>query len=166
MVCRINIYALLSASGTGVFVEVLQKDNMLPSPEKSLPPISLDQRSTFYPEEEPFFPTLQKLSRETFLVALRVGQLGRDFRTEARSRQYETDPLFILHRQTHVQNLHRALDHSQASWRIRFPEYWTWLGNLDSLPQRVFTWVQQVRPPPHHVNNINNCSPICCFALA
>jgi hypothetical protein len=150
LVCQIDIYALLSASGSGIFVEVLLKENMLPAPERILPPIPLDEESVLYPEEQAFFPTVQKVSQEVFLVALQVGQLARDLRTEAKSRQYEIqnlsmhDSLYIIDRETRVQGLHRSLDHSRASWQIRFPEYWTWLGSLETLPRRVFAWIQQV----------------------
>jgi hypothetical protein len=103
-----DIYALLCTSGSGIFVEVLLKENMLPAPERTLPPISLDSELAFYPEERPFFPTLQKVSQEVFLVALQMGQLARDLRTEARARQYEmpnlsmSDSLFIMDRQSRV----------------------------------------------------------------
>ena len=149
-VCSIDIHALLSGSGTGNFVEMLVKENLIPEPERILPPLSQGQESVIYPEEEPFFSTLHKLNQEIFLVALRVGQLARDLRDEAKSRQYENQNLlipestFFMDRRSRLQNLYRTLEHSQASWRIRFPEYWTWLGSLESLPPRAFAWVQHV----------------------
>jgi hypothetical protein len=153
LVCRIDIYALLSASGNGIFVEILLKDNMLPAPERTLPPITLGQESILYPEEQPFFPALHKLNQEVLLVALRVGQLARDLRAEAKLRQYENqsqlipESLFIMNRRTRIQELHLSLENSRASWGIRFPEYWTWLGSLQSLPHRVLAWVQHVCCP-------------------
>jgi len=153
LVCRIDIYALLSASGTGSFVEVLLEENMLPTPERTLPPISRGQASVLYPEEQPFFPALSELNQEVLLVALQVGQLARDLRAEEKSRQYGNqaqiipEPAFFMNRRTRIQNLHRMLEHSRASWKARFPEYWTWLGRLEALPHRVFAWLQQVRSP-------------------
>lgn len=153
LVCRIDIYALLSASGTGIFVEVLLKENMLPAPERTLPPISLGQDVALYPDEQPFSPQLLRLNQEVMLVALRVGQLARDLRAEAKIRQLEgqnksvPEAVFVMNRQTRIQNLHRALEQSQASWKARFPGYWTWLESSEPLPHRVFSWVQHVCPP-------------------
>lgn len=149
-VCSIDIHALLSGSGTGNFVEVLLKENLIPEPERILPPLTQGQESVIYAEEEPFFSTLHKLNQEIFLLALRVGQLARDLRDEAKSREYENqnlltpESIYFTNRRSRIQNLYRTLEHSQASWRIRFPEYWTWLGNLESLPPRPFSWVQHV----------------------
>lgn len=153
-------------------MEALLKEDRLPVPERTLPPISLDVESMMYAEEEPFCPIIQKISQEVFMLALQVGQLARDLRAEARSRQYDIqnvsmhDSLFVMDRQTRIQNLHRTLDHSQASWQIRFPEYWTWLGNLDSLPHRVFAWTQHVCLPLHNMNHYTdiNDSHTCSFA--
>lgn len=150
LICRMDIYALLSATGTGIFVEVLLKENILPAPERSLPPISLDQESVVYPQEQQFFPTLQKVGQEVFLIALHVGQLGRDLRMEARSRQFESQNLTVpnslltMNMQTRVQDLHRALEHSRATSQNRFPEYEEWHGKLASLPHRAFAWIQHV----------------------
>lgn len=154
LVCRMDIYALLSASGTGIFVDVLLKENMLPAPERTLPPLSLNQESVVYLQEQPFFPTLQKVNREVFLTALQIGQVARELRTEARSRQYENhnlsmpDSLFVMDIQARVQKFHRFLEHSRATWQNRFPEYGTWLMDLKSLPHRAFAWIQHVCPPP------------------
>jgi hypothetical protein len=154
LVCRIDIYALLSTSGTGTFVEVLLKENMLPVAERTLPPISPGMDLVVYPEEQPFFPSLLKLNQEVLLAALRVGQLARDLRAEAKSRQYGIqnqqipNSLFVMNRRARVQNLHRALESSRSSWMARFPECWNLLGNLESLPHRAFAWLQHVSSPP------------------
>lgn len=170
LICRIDIYALLSASGTGNFVEALLEDDTLPVPEKTLPPISLDTESVIHPEEQPFFPTIQKVNQETFLVALQVGQRARELRAESRARRYEIqtlstpDPLFLMEREARIQNLHRALDHCRASWQIRFPEYWTWLLNLNSLPRRVFAWTQHVCQPLNCTSDVlTGLSRTCSF---
>jgi hypothetical protein len=89
MICRIDVYALLSANGTGMFVEALLKQNMLPPPERCLPTFP-GQTDAFFPEERAYFPALIKLNQEVLLLALQVGQIARDLRSETTQRLLET----------------------------------------------------------------------------
>ena len=151
MICCIDVYALLSSSGTGVFMESLLKQNMLPTPEKSLAPVPRDQVLVFYPEERAFFPALLEMNQEVLLLALKVGQLGRDLRTEYVQRQHDNpnhvvpDPVLLMNRQNRVQALHRLMRDSRTAWRDRYPEYWTSLSGPDPPPRRVFAWIVHVR---------------------
>jgi hypothetical protein len=88
MICRIDVYALLSANGNGMFVGGLVKQNMLPSPEKFLPPALETPLDTFLPEEQPYFRGVMKLDQEVLLLALQVGQIARDLRAEATQRLF------------------------------------------------------------------------------
>ena len=151
IICCIDVYALLSNSGTGVFMESLLKQNMLPAPERSLAPISRDHEQIFYPEEQSFFPAVLELNQAVLLLALKVGQLGRDLRAETLQRQYENpndivpEPVFLVSRQTRVQALHHLMQSSRVDWRARYPVYWTWLGESEPPPRRVFAWIEHAR---------------------
>jgi len=150
-VCCIDIYALLSVSGQATFVEVLLKQNMLPSPERCLSPVFQGQGPIIYPEEQRFFPALLKLHQEVLLLALRVGQEARDLRVESTQRQYGPKDImipesaFLINRRARTRNVHNLLEYSRLAWRTQFPDYWTWLRSPGSLPSRVFSWVNHVR---------------------
>ncbi|KAE9381423.1 hypothetical protein N431DRAFT_321494 [Stipitochalara longipes BDJ] len=147
MICRIDVYALLCANGTGRFVDVLLKQNMLPSPERCLPPTFQHHLDTFPPSERPYFPALIRLNQEVVLLALQVGQLARELRAEVKQRDFG-DPAKIIpesavfmSRRTRIQALHNLMHRSQDSWRTQFPNYWTWLNGYEPLPERVYASV-------------------------
>jgi hypothetical protein len=87
MICRINVYALLSANGTAMFVEALLKQNMLPSLERCLPNLP-GPKDTFFPQERAYFPALIRLNQEVLFLALQVGQIARDLRAETTQRLF------------------------------------------------------------------------------
>jgi hypothetical protein len=150
MICCIDVYALLSSSGTGAFTKDLLKNNMFPTPERSLTPLSLDQHPVFYPEEESFFPGILKLNHEVLLVALKVGQLARDLREETSQRMFKigesltSDPAYLINRWTRINNLRRFMQSSQNKWRSDLPGYGTWFDGSEPLPRRVFSWAMHV----------------------
>jgi hypothetical protein len=150
MICHIDIYALLSANGTGMFVEVLSKQNMLPSPEKCLAPTLQPRLGTFLPEERPYFPGAMRLNQEVLLLALQVGQIARDLRAEATQRlfgdpaQMISESIYITSRRTRIQTLHHLIQHCRDIWKIEFPDYWTSLNGPEPLPERVFACVTHV----------------------
>jgi hypothetical protein len=148
-ICAIDIYALLSVSGTGTFVELLLKQNMMPMPERCLTPLPHGQSLVIYPEEQSFFPAVLKLNQEVILLALRVGQEAAKLRAEAAQRRYGSEhqsvsgEMFIMNRRARIQELHRLMEHSRDAWRSQYPTYWTWLSQ-SRLP-RVFAWITHVR---------------------
>jgi hypothetical protein len=125
MICHIYIYALLSANGTGMFIEILSKQNMLPAPEKCLPPTFQPRLDTFLSEERPYFPGAMKLNQEVLLLALQVRQIARALRAEATQRlfgdptQMIFESIYITSRKTRVQTLHHLIEHSQDNWKNR-----------------------------------------------
>jgi hypothetical protein len=147
-ICSIDIYALLSISGTGALAEALLKQNILPTPEGCLPPASAGNSPVIYPEEQDFFPAILKLNQEVTLLGLQVRQLARSLRDEAFRRQYGSrnqtvsEEMFLLNRKTRVQNLHCLMQHSKNSWRSQHPDYWTWLS--ESRPPRVIARITHV----------------------
>jgi hypothetical protein len=150
MICRIDVYALLCANGKGRFIEGLLKQNMLPSPERCLPPTSESHLEGFPPEEQPYFPALIGLNQEVLLLALQVGQLARDLRVEAKQKlsedaaQIVSDSTGLMSWRTRIEALHNLVHSCQDSWRTHFPSYWTWSNDYESLPERVFASVANV----------------------
>ncbi|KAH7364485.1 fungal-specific transcription factor domain-containing protein [Rhexocercosporidium sp. MPI-PUGE-AT-0058] len=145
MIYCIDVYAVLSASGTGMFVEVVLKQNMLPTPERCLLPARADQPQIIYPEEQPYFPTLIHLNQEVILIALQVGQLGRALRAETSRQQYEVETINnvpSMNRYDRIQCLHRQILDSRIKWRSQFTDFYTWLRSPETLPDRVFEWVE------------------------
>jgi len=150
MICRIDVYALLFANGTGGFVEVLLKQNMLPAPERCIPPTATTQLEAFSSEERSYFPALIRLNQEVLLLALQVGQLARDLRAEARQRlsgnpeQLIPETMFSMSRRTRIEALHNLMYRSEGIWRTEFPNYLTWLDECESWPGRVVASVANV----------------------
>jgi hypothetical protein len=150
MICCIDVYALLSGKGTGVFLEVLLEQNMLPSPERCLSPTFQTQLSTFLPDEDPYFPAVIKLNQEVLLLALQVGQLALSLRAEMGERlfgdptQIVPESTFIASRRTRIRTLHHLMQHSQDHWRKQVPDYWTYMNGAEHLPLRVLAWIAHV----------------------
>lgn len=145
----VDIYALLSTSGTGMFVEVVLKQNMLPLPERCLLPERAGQPQVIYPEEQAYFPALISINQEIVLIALQVGRLGRALRAEANQTQIE-GPAYVLddtsrmERYHRIQGLRRLILDSRMKWRSQFADYWTWLRSPENAPPRVFEWIEHV----------------------
>jgi len=147
-ICCIDIYALLSVSGGGTFIEALLKQNVLPVPERTIPPLEFGRPVALYHlEEQPFFPDLLIINQEVLLLALHVGQIAHEFRAEATRGQFEaTDEMgpksSTVHQLTRIQNIHRLLRDSKAAWHTRYPASSTWLGGPDHPPLRVYAWAK------------------------
>ncbi|KAK0126142.1 hypothetical protein ONS95_007761 [Cadophora gregata] len=147
MIYCIDVYALLSASGMGMFVEVVLKQNMLPLPERCLLPERVGQPQVIYPEEQSYFPEVISINQEIILIALEAGRLGRALRAEADQRRFGNaspglEDTYQMKRYDRIQNLHQILHDSRMKWRSQFPDYWTWLRSPENLPPRVFEWVE------------------------
>jgi len=150
MIYCIDVYALLSASGTGMFVEVVLKQNMLPLPERCLLPDRPGQPQVICPEEQAHFLAIININQEIVLIALQVGRLGKALRTEASQRRFGGSAhvpgnVYNMERYSRIQNLHRLILDSKTKWRSQFPDYRTWLRSPENLPPRVFEWKEHVR---------------------
>lgn len=141
-ICSIDISALLSVSGTGVFVESLREQNMIPPPERCLPHLLPGQSAAIYPEQEGFFPKILTLNQDVLLLAFEVGKLAQDLRQEHQS-QLVSEPAFHINRRARIEHLQRQMEHSRDIWRSQYPDYWTWLS--EPRPPRVFASIAHVR---------------------
>ena len=143
-----DVYALLTLSGTCNFAEVLMSQNMLPSPES--PPLTPGQQQAFYPEREKYFSAIVKVNQEVLALAIQVGQLARTLREEAAQREHGNrremvpDSIYLMARRTRVQSLQRLLLQSPDKWRTEYPGYLAWIGNLESPGYMEFAWIQHV----------------------
>lgn len=143
----IDVYALLSTSGMGIFVELVLKRNMLPLPERCLLPEKAGQPQVIYPEEQAHFPRIITITQEVVLIALQVGRLGKALRAEAsercfRSSAHVLDDTRNMDRSKRIQDLRQLIFDLQSKWRSPFPDYQTWLQIPNNLPPRVLEWVE------------------------
>jgi hypothetical protein len=140
----IDVYALLTLSGTGNFAEALMSQNMLPSPDS--PPLTPGQHQAFYPEREKYFSAIVKVNQEVLALAIQVGQLARTLREETAQREHGNcrevvpDSVYLMARRTRVETLQRLLLHSPDKWRTEYPGF----GNIESPGYREFAWIQHV----------------------
>ncbi|KAG0650954.1 hypothetical protein D0Z07_2692 [Hyphodiscus hymeniophilus] len=142
-ICSIDVYALLSSNGTGAFVDSLLMQNMIPPPDKCVPQLSHGQSPVPYTEDQPFLTAILDLNQQVMMLAFEVGKVARDLRKEdQRQKQSAPDPGFQVHRRARLQHLHRHMEHSQDTWRSRFPVFGTPFS--DSHPPRVFACINHV----------------------
>ena len=146
MIFCIDVYALLSASGTGMFAEVVSKQNMLPLPERCLLPETAEQHLVEFPEEQAHFSRIITITQEIFSIALQVGRLAKALRTEVSQERFEgSDDKHKMERSTRIRNLRQQTFDRKMNWRFLFPDYQTWLQAPNNLPPRVLEWVEHVR---------------------
>ncbi|KAH6694380.1 fungal-specific transcription factor domain-containing protein [Leptodontidium sp. MPI-SDFR-AT-0119] len=137
----IDVYALLSTTGTGMIAEVVLKQNMLPLPERYLLPERAGQPQVICPEEQAYFLRIIAINQEIVLIALRVGRLGKALRAEASQRRFEgsahvLDGTHNMERRNRIQKLRQLILDSRT--KSQSPDYRT----PDNLPPRVFEWVE------------------------
>jgi len=148
-----DIYALLSATGSGSFSEILLQQNMIPGPEQIFPPIQPGFPQYFYPGEESHFPQLILLNQEMLLLALRIGKMAQELRAEAARMPFVggdqdvPDAVYQMNRGTRIQELHQVINNSRTDWKSRYPAYFSWLSRPDTMPTRVFRAVEHVSCP-------------------
>ncbi|KAG4410714.1 hypothetical protein IFR04_016148, partial [Cadophora malorum] len=143
MIFCIDVYALLSASGTGMFAEVVSKQNMLPLPERCLLPETAEQLLVEFPEEQTHFSRIITITQEIFSIALQVGRLAKALRTEVSQERFEgSDDKHKMERSTCIRNLRQQTFDRKMNWRVLFPDYQTWLQTPNNLPPRVLEWVE------------------------
>ena len=136
----IDIYAVLSGSGTGEFVETMLKRNLIPNAIDHLPPVGLTGPSTMYADEVDTMPQALEFNRAISILAARFGHLARRIRQGLAQRIHAAQPmttsghLEILRRQRRNEELQHEL---RRVWNTQMPTALT-AGYRDAnLPERV-----------------------------
>ncbi|TGO46660.1 hypothetical protein BCON_0313g00080 [Botryotinia convoluta] len=135
----IDMYALLTTTGTGSFSKTIIEQNMLPPPEDALENRSLNM--IFTPEAFRQMPDLLRMNRELTLIALEMAQTGRKLKFE--EKDLSKPRLEVnMNRCRSMQDLHILLMKFRDTWS-RFLERKTpeesWLRELAQLPSGPFT---------------------------
>ncbi|KAF5878013.1 uncharacterized protein Bfra_000179 [Botrytis fragariae] len=135
----VDMYALLTTTGTGSFSKAIIEQNMLPPPEDALENRSLNM--IFIPEALRQMPDLLKMNRELTLIALEMAQTGRKLKIE--EKDLSKPRLEVnMNRCRSMQDLHVLLMKFHDTWS-RFLERKTpeesWLHELAQLPSGPFT---------------------------
>ncbi|QSZ35304.1 hypothetical protein DSL72_008173 [Monilinia vaccinii-corymbosi] len=138
-VTYIDMYALLTTTGTGSFSKAIIELNMLPAPEKFLGNNELNM--VFLPEAFRQMPLLLRITRELTLIALEMAHVGRKLRGKARdlSRSIiEVD----LHQCKSMRDIQTLLVNFRVAWpsflEMSTPEEHC-LDELVKLPGGPFT---------------------------
>lgn len=85
-VCCIDLYALFSGAGSGEFVGMVLKNDMIPAPNFQIYPLDPSGSNPFYSSENDTLPTILQLNYDVFILAAKLGLLASEFRQE------ENDP--------------------------------------------------------------------------
>ncbi|KAB8302001.1 hypothetical protein EYC80_005454 [Monilinia laxa] len=138
-VTYIDMYALLTTTGTGAFSKSVIEQKMLPPPEKPLDNSKLNM--VFLPEAFRQMPLLLRINRELTLMALEMAQIGRELRVEAKDLSRSITEIKMRQRNS-MPGIHALLINFRVSWakflEIKTPEY-DWLEELVKLPGGPFT---------------------------
>ncbi|TGO21251.1 hypothetical protein BPAE_0231g00110 [Botrytis paeoniae] len=143
---HIDMYALLTTTGTGSFSKTIIEQNMLPPPEDALGNRSLNM--IFIPEAVRQMPDLLRMNRELTLIALEMAQTGRKLKFEEKG--LSKPRLEVnMNRCRSMQDLHILLMKFSDTWS-RFLERKTpeesWLRELAQLPSGPFTFNAEGNP--------------------
>ncbi|KAF7906729.1 hypothetical protein EAF00_001008 [Botryotinia globosa] len=135
----IDMYALLTTTGTGSFSKTIIEQNMLPPPEDALQNRSLNM--SFNSEALRQMPDLLRMSRELTLIALEMAHTGRKLKSE--EEDLSKPRLEInMNRCRSMQDLNILLMKFRDTW-YRFLERETseesWVRELAQLPSGLFT---------------------------
>ncbi|KAJ8069658.1 hypothetical protein OCU04_000090 [Sclerotinia nivalis] len=135
----LDMYALLTTTGTGSFSKTIIEENLLPSPEQALKDEKLYM--VFDPEALRQMPDLLRANRELTLIAIKMAQMARELRAEARD-LLKPRLEINMHQCNYIRDAHTLLVGFHDTWRsiLEFttPEK-TWIGELAQLPDGVFT---------------------------
>ncbi|TGO85728.1 hypothetical protein BPOR_0370g00080 [Botrytis porri] len=135
----VDMYALLTTTGTGSFSKTIIEQNMLPPPEDALENQSINM--IIMPEAFRQMPDLLRMNRELTLIALEMAQTGRALKVEQQDLskprlEVNMDECRSMH------ELHILLMEFRETWS-RFLEAKTpeesWLRELAQLPSGPFT---------------------------
>ncbi|THV54134.1 hypothetical protein BGAL_0033g00060 [Botrytis galanthina] len=135
----IDMYALLTTTGTGSFSKTIIEQNMLPPPEDALQNRSLNM--IFNSEALRQMPDLLRMSRELTLIALNMAHTARKLKSE--EKDLSKPRLEVnMSRCRSMQDLHILLMRFRDTWsrflEKRTPEE-SWLRELAQLPSGPFT---------------------------
>jgi hypothetical protein len=145
----IDVYALLSTTGTGSFIDVFLKQKIVPALERTLIPMGFNQSQIIRTEEQPYFAAIIQLNQQVLFLAARVGQLAQNLRSEKQTMPdypgfTKSEEGYLLNCRDRIQELRQMINSTRQGWRIQFPEYWTWLSSREYLPPRVIAGVEHV----------------------
>ncbi|TGO79695.1 hypothetical protein BELL_0025g00080 [Botrytis elliptica] len=135
----IDMYALLTTTGTGSFSKAILKQDMLPPPEDALENRSLNM--IFVPEAIREMPDLLRMNRELTLIALEMARAGRSLKFEEKD---DSKPRIEvnMNRCRSMQDLYTRLMEFRDNWsgfvESKTPEE-SWLRELAQLPSGPFT---------------------------
>ncbi|KAF7929364.1 uncharacterized protein EAE98_005282 [Botrytis deweyae] len=135
----IDMYALLTTTGTGSFSKAILKQDMLPPPEDALENRSLNM--IFVPEAIREMPDLLRMNRELTLIALEMARTGRSLKFEEKD---DSKPRIEvnMNRCRSMQDLYTRLMEFRDNWsgfvESKTPEE-SWLRELAQLPSGPFT---------------------------
>ncbi|TEY73369.1 hypothetical protein BOTCAL_0079g00270 [Botryotinia calthae] len=135
----IDMYALLTTTGTGSFSKTVIEQNMLPAPEDALTNRWLNM--IFIPEEFLQMPDLLRMNRELAMIALEMARMGRRLKSEEKD-------LSMLRLEVNIYRC-RSMEHLQGLL-AKFRDTWStfletktpeasWLREFAELPSGLFT---------------------------
>ncbi|KAI9789653.1 MAG: hypothetical protein M1835_001509 [Candelina submexicana] len=138
----IDMYASLSGSGGGEFIDTALEKELLPPLHEQLPPLGTQGSNNFYPEEREVFPAVLSLNRKVILLAARLGGLARELRIAAAQRLSRNAP---VSGSVEVAAIDRRGQLNEIQWSFRqlwreesstcLPE--DWIHTNRRLPPRV-----------------------------
>lgn len=93
-----------------------------------------------------YFPALGQLIGEILQLASNIGQTARNLRARAPSVSLGQDShvVYLTECRSEVAELQQLVESTRSSLKDRFPDYSNWLNTIESLPPRIFAWVQHV----------------------
>ncbi|ATZ46378.1 hypothetical protein BCIN_01g09850 [Botrytis cinerea B05.10] len=135
----VDLYALLTTTGTGSFSKTVIEQNMLPAPEDALTNRLLNM--TFIPKESLQMPDLLRMNRELALIALEMARMGRRFRSE--ERDFSMARLEVkIDQYKPMKDLQELLMKFRVTWstflETKTPKA-SWLHEFAELPSGLFT---------------------------
>ncbi|KAF7878849.1 hypothetical protein EAF04_000052 [Stromatinia cepivora] len=135
----LDMYALLTTTSTGSFSKTIIEQNLLPPPEQALKNEKLN--IFFDPEALRQMPDLLRTNRELTRIAIKMAQMARELRIEARD-LLKPRLEINMHQSNYIRDAHTLLVGFHDTWRsiLEFttPEK-DWIGELAQLPDGVFT---------------------------
>ncbi|KAM0182690.1 hypothetical protein ACHAPF_000936 [Botrytis cinerea] len=135
----VDLYALLTTTGTGSFSKTVIEQNMLPAPEDALTNRLLNM--TFIPKESLQMPDLLRMNRELALIALEMARMGRRFRSEERDLSMARLEVNIDQYKP-MKDLQELLMKFRVTWstflETKTPKA-SWLHEFAELPSGLFT---------------------------
>ncbi|KAL4930606.1 uncharacterized protein BDV17DRAFT_280586 [Aspergillus undulatus] len=112
LICQIDLYALMSGSGTGEYIRAAIESNLLPEVESLLRPVGFQGSSILHSEEYNAQSLVMRLYRECFVLATHLGLYIAEAK---RSKMSHLDPPF-----QELENIRGRLKRLWNSDEVRF----------------------------------------------